>query len=401
MGSAMDKKFSRRYAVSLIGGGVLMALTPGCAHVIATQGTPSNIKAANDNFPAPPPNSPAPIATNDNAGGVLHIAGNFKPGVDTRLMRILEVAAERTPEYRVEAFSGYRAGDPRFHGKGMACDIRLVNRVTGQMLPNYQDASSFREYERFAQTVRRVQMELYPELKEELRWGGYFSGTRGTYGTMDTMHVDLGGAKIGMGGGSWENGLTKSQRAIFPDAESVGMGPSDRATNDNFKPVANHAPAKAVEFYNESEIALRDYIAQCEGTAGQRGGGYSTSLDYGKWLPGGKERDLTVLTLDQIDALQLEMLSHPENAVRYPGGGSSAIGRYQIVRRTLKALREQLHLSGDQLFDAAIQERLALTLARQRGATRDLGKEWASLTGEKLDKAIALARAAFKLREPR
>ncbi|MBB3455230.1 hypothetical protein FHT86_003529 [Rhizobium sp. BK313] len=96
---------------------------------------------------------------------------------------------------------------------------------------------------------------------------------------------------------------------------------------------------------SESETALRDYITQCEGTTGQRGWGYSTSLDYGKWLPGGKEQDLTVLTLDQIEALQLEMLSHPENAT-HPGGGSSAIGRNQIVRRTLKGLRAQLRLSG-------------------------------------------------------
>jgi hypothetical protein len=171
--------------------------------------------------------------------------------------------------------------------------------------------------------------------------------------------------------------------------------------NDNVKPVPandNRAAAKAVDIDGEATKALRDYIAQCEGTAGLPGGGYSTSLDYGKWLPGGKEQDLTVLTLDQIDALQTEMLSHPENAARYAGGGSSAIGRYQIVRRTLRSLWKQLHLSGDYLFDAALQDRLALTLAHQRGATRDLGNEWASLTGRKLDKAIELARAAF---EPR
>ncbi|MDX0500742.1 hypothetical protein GOC68_32110 [Sinorhizobium medicae] len=329
--------------------------------------------------------------------GTLKIVGNFKPGVDARLMHILDVAAQWTPEYRVEAFSGYRAGDPRFHGKGIACDVRLVNRITGQALPNYQDASSFREYEKFAQTVRRVQMELYPDLKGELRWGGYFSGPKGKYGAMDLMHFDLGGDKTGMGGGSWENGLTKSQRAIFRGAESVGIGPSARAGNDTFMPVAaDDAHAKWAEVGSESEAALRDYIAESEGTAGQPGEGYSTSLDYGKWLPGGKEQDLTVLTLDQIDALQVEMLSHPENAARYPGGGSSAIGRYQIVRRTLKGLRAQLYLSGDQFFDVAMQDRLAMTLARQRGATRDLGKEWASLRGEKLDKAISLARAAFE-----
>ncbi|MQX25507.1 hypothetical protein GHJ84_32190 [Sinorhizobium meliloti] len=378
----------------LLGAASLAMIMTGCASTEAL-------------VPATSPSSEvqSPIATNRfltetaaaaELGGTLKIGGNFKPGVDARLMHILDVAAQQTPEYRVEAFSGYRAGDPRFHGKGIACDVRLVNRITGRALPNYQDASSFREYEKFAQTVRRVQMKLYPDLNEELRWGGYFSGPKGKYGAVDLMHFDLGGNKTGMGGGSWEIGLTKGQRAIFPDAESVGMGSSARASNGAFTPVAtDDAHVKSVEVDSKSKAALRDYIAESEGTAGQPGGGYSTSLDYGKWLSGGKEQDLTVLTLDQIDALQVEMLSHPENAARYPGGGSSAIGRYQIVRSTLKGLRAKLHLSGDQFFDAAMQDRLALTLACQRGATRDLGKEWASLRGEKLDKAIALARAAF------
>jgi hypothetical protein len=46
---------------------------------------------------------------------------------------------------------------------------------------------------------------------------------------MDQMHFDLGGGKVGMAGGSWANGLTASQRAMFPGVESLGMGANKAA----------------------------------------------------------------------------------------------------------------------------------------------------------------------------
>jgi hypothetical protein len=102
--------------------------------------------------------------------------------------------------------------------------VRLTDLATGKALANYQDPSTFRAYEQFAQVARQVQMEKYPELANQFRWGGYFSGGRGKYGAMDQMHFDLGGGRVGMGGGSWENGLTASQRSLFPGVESFGMG---------------------------------------------------------------------------------------------------------------------------------------------------------------------------------
>ncbi|MER9298654.1 hypothetical protein NKI38_19480 [Mesorhizobium sp. M0621] len=160
----------------------------------------------------------------DARGLPLKIVGNFKDGVDSRLMDILNIAAQRFGGYRVEAYSGFRAGDPRFHGKGMAADIWLVDLKTGRKLPNYQDPSTFRIYEQFAQIARIVQLEKYPELTGKFRWGGYFSGPKGKYGATDEMHFDLGGGTVGMGGGSWENGLTPAQRALLPGVVSVGMG---------------------------------------------------------------------------------------------------------------------------------------------------------------------------------
>lgn len=154
------------------------------------------------------------------AGGALSFIGNYKSGVDSRLTDILDTAARQFPGYKVDAISGFRPGDPRFHGKGLATDIQLTDLASGRLLGNYQDASSFSTYERFAQTARAVQMAKYPELADQFRWGGYFSGGKGKYGALDTMHFDLAGA--GMGGGSWENGLTSAQRSLWSGIESKG-----------------------------------------------------------------------------------------------------------------------------------------------------------------------------------
>ncbi|KAA0117887.1 hypothetical protein CIW48_27180 [Methylobacterium sp. P1-11] len=129
-----------------------------------------------------------------------------------------------------------------------------------------------------------------------------------------------------------------------------------------------------------------DHIARSEGTAHRPGGGYNTSLANGLLLPGGKEQDLTKLTLDEIDALQTGMLRNPANS-----WNSSAIGRYQVVRTTLRAQREKLGLKGTDLYDEKLQDRIGANLARQRGADPvGLKNEWASLVGAKNATAVAL-----------
>jgi hypothetical protein len=197
--------------------------TPGCS---ATGARPIPV-AANDNHAPEPPRSPTTMtAANDNhplsqevIARNLKCVGNYKPGADPRLFDVIDAAAGEFPGYRVETFSGFRSGDPRFHGKRAAIDIRLIDERSGTAIPNYQDEASFRIYERFAQKVREKQLLLHPEIN--LRWGGYFSGKRGVYGAMDLMHFDIG--SVPMGGGSWEHGLTETQKVLWPGAESVGM----------------------------------------------------------------------------------------------------------------------------------------------------------------------------------
>lgn len=130
-----------------------------------------------------------------------------------------------------------------------------------------------------------------------------------------------------------------------------------------------------------------DLIAHTEGTDRRRG--YNETLAYGLLTDG--DVDLVNMTLGEIDKLQTSMLRHPENK-----WNSSALGRYQIVRKTLRSLKKQLGLTDDMKFDEALQDRLALALLDGRGYSKwlrgemsdaaffnGLSKEWASLPNAK------------------
>jgi muramidase (phage lysozyme) len=134
---------------------------------------------------------------------------------------------------------------------------------------------------------------------------------------------------------------------------------------------------------NTPVAPLLDLIGNTEGT--DRRNGYNETLGYGKFTGG--DVQLTGMTLDQIDQLQTKMLSHPDNS-----WNSSALGRYQIIRTTMRGLRKELGLPGDELFDESMQDRLAMHLLERRGLSqwkagslsdeqfmRGLSAEWASL----------------------
>jgi hypothetical protein len=149
--------------------------------------------------------------------------------VDPRLLDSIKQASEDYPyQVVIKPTGGYRPNDTRFHGKHAALDINIIDPETGKAFPDYQNEESFRTYEQFAQKVRQVQQDKYPELNKSLRWGGYFPGTK-KYGAVDLMHFDIGGDKIAAGGGDWETGLSASQRKLLPNAISVGMASNQSA----------------------------------------------------------------------------------------------------------------------------------------------------------------------------
>ena len=93
---------------------------------------------------------------------------------------------------------------------------------------------------------------------------------------------------------------------------------------------------------------------------------------------------LTEMTLLQVLAWQGARVAS--------GSRSSAAGRYQIIRKTLLSLLDEMDLTGSELFDAAMQDAMARTLLERRGLedflTRritvdefgdSLAREWAAL----------------------
>lgn len=114
-----------------------------------------------------------------------------------------------------------------------------------------------------------------------------------------------------------------------------------------------------------------DLIGRAEGTA--RGRGYNETLGYGAFTGG--PRNLTGMTLDEIDALQKQMLAHPANTFN-----SSAVGLGQITRRTMRGLRTEMGLDGSELFDKDMQDQMILRLAQRRGPdVAGLRNEWEGL----------------------
>ena len=128
---------------------------------------------------------------------------------------------------------------------------------------------------------------------------------------------------------------------------------------------------------------LLSLIGNTEGT--DKGDGYNETLGYGAYTGG--DVDLVNMTLGDIDKLQTDMLRHPNNK-----WNSSAIGRYQIIRTTLRGLKEEMGLTDDMTFTPELQDQMAMHLLERRGRTKcqagemtddefinGLSAEWASL----------------------
>ncbi|CAH0343714.1 hypothetical protein [Rhizobium sp. CECT 9324] len=137
---------------------------------------------------------------------------------------------------------------------------------------------------------------------------------------------------------------------------------------------------------------LFDLLGHSEGT--DRGDGYNETLGYGIMLDGkvtngaGPDVVLTDKTLKHIDELQTAMLRDPDNK-RW---NSSAIGRYQVVRTTLRKVRKTLGLDDTMKFSKDLQDAIALHLLDGRGLSKylsgsmtedtflnNMAKEWASI----------------------
>lgn len=111
----------------------------------------------------------------------------------------------------------------------------------------------------------------------------------------------------------------------------------------------------------------------------EAGGNYNAVYGNGR-----NKRPLSAFTLNQVLSMQV--------AARARGAASTAIGGPQFIYKTLRSLKRDLGLTGNEKFTPALQDRLAMQLLRRRGwddfvagriskrqfALR-LSQEWASL----------------------
>jgi len=115
-------------------------------------------------------------------------------GVDPELRAAVEEGAKHglPAGYTWKYISGYRPGDPRFHGHGGAADI-IIYDDKGKPIPNIgygPGTIPYQVYERFAVSVRAAQERMYPH--RNFIWGGHFrSGT-----PRDLMHMQWGGTSF-------------------------------------------------------------------------------------------------------------------------------------------------------------------------------------------------------------
>ena len=156
-------------------------------------------------------------------------------------------------------------------------------------------------------------------------------------------------------------GFKSSFSDIVESAQNVSF--SNLSYNMNQAPTIKSNPIQSG--------ALLDLIGQHES-----GGNYNIV-----W--GGNSYNLTGSTIDQVLNLQQSFISK--------GAKSSAVGKYQFIRKTLLGLKSELRIDGSTLFNQSLQDRLALHLLKKRGLDkylqgkisestfmRNISMEWAS-----------------------
>lgn len=184
----------------------------------------------------------------------------------------------------------------------------------------------------------------------------------------------------------WEKAQKKlgnKDASVVPEVDPTTTGSVPAQVVTDIQSILRNPP-KVSEYQTEGRMApILNLIGHTEGTDKKRG--YNETLGYGAYTNG--DVNLVGMSLDDVDRLQSQMLRHPDNK-----WNSSALGRFQIVRTTLRGLRQEMGLKGNEKFTPQLQDKMALHLLERRGLSKFLNgnmkegdfinaisKEWASL----------------------
>lgn len=145
---------------------------------------------------------------------------------------------------------------------------------------------------------------------------------------------------------------TSGTPATGPDTKSVDKGrPDDRPLPTGTK-------------------GLLEQISRGEGTSDEKAkangyaSGYDVTLGYGAFNKP-TNKPLSEMTLGEVKSMQREMLRNPANKFN-----SSAAGKYQIVMTTLLGLQKEMNLRDDEVYSAALQDKMGEALLNRRGLAK-------------------------------
>jgi muramidase (phage lysozyme) len=112
--------------------------------------------------------------------------------------------------------------------------------------------------------------------------------------------------------------------------------------------------------------------------------GHAESKNNYSAIYGGENPELTRMSLNDVLAMQTRM--------KKEGRDSTAVGKYQIINATLSGLKDELGLTGEEVFDENLQDNLGIALLKRRGVDDylsgklsadafqfNLSQEWAAI----------------------
>lgn len=130
----------------------------------------------------------------------------------------------------------------------------------------------------------------------------------------------------------------------------------------------------------ETRNVLLKAIAHGESGGGPKGDGDYDSV-FGDGRYGHPDKPVTQLTINQAIDWADRIRRNPDNQAA--GNNAGPLGRYQFVGSTIRSLRDQMGLSGNEQFTPAMQDRLAWqNLKNTDGDPAKIRSQWVSWAGK-------------------
>jgi hypothetical protein len=200
-------------------------------------------------------------------------------------------------------------------------------------------------------------------------------------------------------------GVAQKFKDVASSAWDRGMKVMKSQAVADFQEIARTKEQTLYEYpgVDQKDRGLARTISKVEGTdetALERGynSGYDVTLGYGQFDPewfDSKKDSLENLAVGEVINLQTDILNHPDNDMN-----SSAVGKWQLTRRTLRDLikRKVIDVSMSDKFTPELQDKIFYALVERRGYSaylagklpkdefmQNLKKEWEGLDRFKSD----------------